>query len=123
MKTLGYKCSLNGSFIGSVHKYNNTVLWEGGPKIVKYFVTSFMDDPTNSFLIPYLPNFPFFKGTNGKFFYILEDPSGAFEIDSRTGVIRVKNSALFDREKFEILQVKFITGFFCAESLLMISFH
>jgi hypothetical protein len=46
-----------------------------------------------------------FQGTNGKFFYILEDPSGAFEIDSRTGVIRVKNSALFDREKFEFLQV------------------
>ena len=51
----------------------------------------------------------FFKmnqGTNGKFFYILEDPSGAFEIDSRTGIIRVKNSALFDREKFEVLQVR-----------------
>jgi hypothetical protein len=87
-------------------------LWEGGPKIVKNFVTSFMDDLFTSFLRPYLPKLPFFKGTNGKFFYILEDPSGAFEIDSRTGVIRVKNSALFDREKFEILQVKFITGFF-----------
>jgi hypothetical protein len=36
----------------------------------------------------------------------LEDPSGAFEIDARTGIVRVKNSALFDREKFENLQMK-----------------
>ena len=51
------------------------------------------------------------QGTNGKFFYILEDPSGAFEINSRTGVISIKNSALFDREKFEVLQVRLTTYF------------
>ena len=46
------------------------------------------------------------QGVNGQFIYTLKDPSKAFDLDSKTGKLKMKNSALFDREKFDSFQLE-----------------
>ena len=46
------------------------------------------------------------KGENSDFKYVLGDPSGAFQIDSNTGWISVKNPAKLDRELNDKITMK-----------------
>lgn len=46
------------------------------------------------------------KGENAEFKYILEDASGAFKIDSKTGWISVKDPTKLDRESQSKITMK-----------------
>jgi hypothetical protein len=46
------------------------------------------------------------QGVNGQFIYSLKDPSKAFHLDPKTGKLKMKNSALFDREKIDSFQLE-----------------
>lgn len=46
------------------------------------------------------------QGENGQFDYELQDPSGAFSVDPRSGWLMVKDQSVLDREKRDHLRMK-----------------
>ena len=59
------------------------------------------------------------QGVNGQFIYSLEDPSRAFDLDPKSGKLKMKNSALFDREKLDSFQLEVIY----TDNILKLSFN
>ena len=49
------------------------------------------------------------EGINGQFIYVLRDPSESFHLDPASGKLKMKNSANFDREKFEKFELEVST--------------
>ena len=92
-------------------------LWHSVPRIGIRWINMLLSiSRTNSLVLIRLSLsiilYPLFvwclQGVNGQFIYSLEDPSRAFDLDPKSGKLKMKNSALFDREKLDSFQLEVI---------------